>query len=69
MATSRGAEDGDVEVERVGSLVVESLLMMGIDDQEGSKTALKVHVLVQVTDAKTGYFKRCICESMKKLAV
>ena len=51
MATSR-AEDGDVEVERVGSLVVESLLMMGIDDQEGSKTALKVHVHVQVTDAK-----------------
>ena len=26
--------------------------MMGIDDQEGSKTALKVHVHVQVTDAK-----------------
>ena len=67
MATSRGAEDGDVEVGRVGSLVVESLLMMGIDDQEGSKNALKVHV--QVTDAKTGYFKRCVCESMKKLAV
>ena len=39
-----------MEVERVGSLVVESLLMMDIDDQEGSKTALKVHV--QVTDAK-----------------
>ena len=50
IATSRGVEDGDVEVERVGSLVVESLLMMDIDDQEGSKTALKVHV--QVTDAK-----------------
>ena len=42
MAISGGVAGGSDEVESLGKLVVESLLMMDFDDEDGSATALKV---------------------------
>jgi len=50
MATSGGVTGGSEEVESVGRLVVESLLMMDFDDEEGSANALEVHTIYMLQE-------------------
>ena len=50
MATRGGVTGGSEEVESVGRLVVESLLMMDFDDEEGSANALEVRTIYMLQE-------------------